>query len=596
MSKNTKWVQPDQIDHESSVQIQKLCAELKIDKLVLEILHKRGISERSKVISFLGPQLADLPGPFLMSGMDHAVQILSEGLQNNQEVLVWGDYDADGVTGTALLVDFLTGHGWDVRHHIPNRLREGYGLNIAGLEQYAAEMRSETKILVTVDNGISAHEEITRARELGFRVIVSDHHQPPQSPVSADAILNPKQEQCNFPDKNLAGVGVAFYLVMGLRSHLTSIGFYHSQTPPNLKILLDLVALGTVADLVPLTGVNRIMVKAGLEVIRKGERPGIRALLDKAGLLDTRIRGEDISFALAPRLNAAGRLGQPLVALSLLLANNTARARLLSKKLEQLNSTRKDLGESVQINALKSQTGQAEDRAVVMACGDFHVGVIGIAASRLVDQFNKPTIIFSEQLDRQGEKRLLVGSGRSVPGIDLHQALTECSEWLLRFGGHSMAAGMTIDAGNYASFTIALSDAIGRQASHASPIRSVTIDAEITVGNLFVIERLQDLQLLEPHGQGNPQPIFRDPNVTVRQLRTVGANNEHLQLTLDRKNNSQPLRGIGFRLGRRCDEIVTGDEASMVYAPTLNRFRGKETWDVRAEDIKVSEQPPVLSE
>ena len=586
MAESLQWKGLALPDQEVSKTLERLSQELNIDSLILQILHQRGIKEHAEILDFLDPKLAALPDPFLMSGMEQAVQILSQGLIHNEQVLVWGDYDADGVTGTAVLVDFLTGHGWQVRHHIPNRLCEGYGLNCHKLTELAQSMGPGNKILLTVDNGIAAHVEVEKANELGFQVIVTDHHQPPATPVAAGAILNPKQKHCSFPDKNLAGVGVAFYLVMGLRSHLIRSEFYQEQSPPNLKAILDLVAIGTVADMVPLVGVNRTLVKAGFEILRQAERPGVRALLEKAGLLETRINGEDISFGLAPRINAAGRMGQPLVALSLLLADNSAKARLLAMKLEDLNGLRREVGDQVQAEALNMCHAQIQDQPLVVIHGKFHLGVIGIVASKLAEQFNRPAIIFSEQKGVTGQ--VLVGSGRSIPGIDLHQALSECHTWMERFGGHSMAAGMTVALNDYDGFCKAMGEAINRQSAIDAPAQTMTIDAEIMTKELFTEKRLLDLQLLEPHGEGNPQPIFRDPGIMIREIRAVGSNKEHLQIAVDGCNGGKLLRGIGFRLGNQSTELCIDEPVSLIYTPTRNRFRGQESWEIRAIDISQS--------
>lgn len=413
---------------------------------VFNILHQRGITDENALRSFLEPKLQELPSPFLMKDMQHAVTIIEKAIRENHEIIVWGDYDVDGTTATALLFMFFQTLGHKkIRFHIPNRLTDGYGLNRETLLLLSQTVKEGKKVLITVDNGISSFDEVKFARDLGYVTIITDHHIPTEERVPADAVLNAKQHDCHFPDENLSGVGVAFYLAMAVRSHLVKNSFFHDRgSVPNLKVLLDLVALGTIADMVPLLGINRLLVKAGMETIALGQNYGLAALCHRTNIDTSRIRSEDVSFQLAPKINAAGRMGNATKAVQLFLSSNKKEAAGLANELIEQNKRRRNRSLEEYDKALSKliKSGQKEDSSLIVA-GDFHIGVAGIVAANLTEEFGKPVIVLCKE-----EGGLLKGSARSVPGVNLHQALEECSDVLLAYGGHKMAGGMRLKEKN----------------------------------------------------------------------------------------------------------------------------------------------------
>ncbi|MEJ2032437.1 MAG: single-stranded-DNA-specific exonuclease RecJ [Deltaproteobacteria bacterium] len=426
-----------------------LAAELDVPVGIAAILLQRGIQDAEKAHAFLNPTFGQLPSPFLMKDMSKAVAILVEAIQRGRRVVVYGDYDVDGATGAAVLVLFLRRLGLTVHARQPHRLVHGYGLHRELIPEL--EILAPAGVLVTVDCGISNHGPVAAAKEKGLAVIVTDHHQPQATLPPADAVLNPLQPGCAFPFKQLAGVGVAFYLAMGLRSRLNEQEHWQGREEemPNLRELLDLVAMGTVADMVPLLGPNRIFVRAGLDVLQGAERPGLGCLLETAGISGRRrLTAEDIGFRLGPRINAAGRTGNPDRALELLLTDDMVVARRLAGELESANRNRQALEEKIANQAMTAAMKflQAGCRTLVLQGKEWHSGVLGIVASRLLNRFYRTTILLTEK------EGLLTGSGRSIPEFHLHHALEDCGDLLERYGGHANAAGLALRPENVPVF------------------------------------------------------------------------------------------------------------------------------------------------
>ncbi|CAK8713059.1 single-stranded-DNA-specific exonuclease RecJ [Candidatus Electrothrix laxa] len=568
---------------------QKLAKDLRLPEVVAELLCRRGLTSPEAATPFLAPQLAELPSPAALKGLDAAVDLLAETIQAGQPVVIHGDYDVDGITATVLLVDFLAKLDVKAIWHLPNRLTDDYGLTMKSVAALAEKVRMPA-LLITVDCGITSAEEVAYTQELGFRVIITDHHQPPSDPArmpQADAIINPRQQGCEFTYKGLSGVGVAFFLIVALRRKLVELGIWTQDTMPNLRDFLDLVALGTVADVMQLTGVNRILVRAGLEVIGEHGRPGIQALCKVSKTGQGIITAENIAFQLAPRINAAGRLGKPQLAANLLLSKGDSAAGL-AQELEQANLLRRELEAAVLDEAVRQAEEQVKEgmESLVLYGRNWHLGVIGIIASRMVDRFQLPSLVFTGETQpyssEEGEVAVVKGSGRSVPGLNLHQALELCQEHILRFGGHAMAAGLTVRQDAFAVFRTLFDNQI-QEMERDEQQQGVMVDALLD-NNQDYQELLRGLQLMEPFGQGNPEPVFLAQNV---QLEDVHCLREHLKFSL-RLNGTQ-LSGIGFFMAEQHAPAVAG-KVDLGFRLKESCFRGKKRLDVHAVAVRPSSE------
>jgi single-stranded-DNA-specific exonuclease len=559
----------------------RLPSGIELEPLIVQLLGQRGVISQKDVAQFLEPKLSELPSPFLMKGMKRAVKIIENALVCKKTILIWGDYDVDGTTATSLLLKFFKSIGCEAEYYIPNRLTEGYGITEKSLKRVASEGCHEYGLLITVDNGISAHEAVRTATELGYKTIITDHHTPPQQEVPADAILNPKQIDCSFPSKNLAGVGVAFYLAMGLRSHLVKTGFFsNSKSIPNLKSLLDLVAIGTVADMVPIHGINRILVRAGMETLSKCSNPGITALCRSSNLDPTFIRSEDISFQIAPKINAAGRLGVADRAVALLLSKTKADGQALARELTSNNELRKNITLKELANALLDVKGdRCYKKNSIVVAGGYHVGVAGILASNLVEKYKKPCVVLCK-----GEGDVYKGSARSIPGVDLYAAIENCKEILIGFGGHKMAAGLSISGNNVCKFKEMFDGSVYEQTKGRVVEEEECFDADIKIEDLFENKILRQLHMLEPFGQGNPQLIFRDTVASINEITQIGKDKSHLRLSFV-GSRRKITKGIAFGLGNLAERCQTKEDKHILYTPSLNFFRGKRSWQARVTSI-----------
>lgn len=552
-----------------------------IEPLILKLLHRQNITEPKKIQDFLEPQLKDLPDPFLMGGMDKAVEIVGNCILKKGSILIWGDYDVDGTTATALLLRFFKEINCYAEFYIPNRLTEGYGLQSKALLRVSKKTGAKrADVLITVDNGISAHKAVQTAKNLGYKIIITDHHTPPEKKVDADAILNPHQIDCSFPGKNLAGVGVAFYLAAGIRKFLGQQQYFSKENPaPNLKQFLDFVAVGTVADMVPLDSFNRILIRAGMETLALRVNPGLTALCDQSNLDSGMIRSEDIGFQLAPKINAAGRLGAVEKTMDLLLCESERTARVFSAALAKNNDLRKHIVLDNFLNAkhLVSSGSVPPGNATIIS-GPFHIGVAGIVASDLVTEFNKPAIVLCDQDDGT-----LKGSARSVATLNIYKALQKCDEILISFGGHAMAAGMSLKVENLLKFRKLFTEAVN--AYHDSEVEeNRLVEEEIPIQHLFAEKVLEQLLLLEPHGVGNPQPVFRDTHVSFNGISQVGKDKSHLKFNI--LNDTTVIRGIAFGLGKLADKCHGEEGKAIRYCPSLNYFNKRRSWQARVIDIE----------
>lgn len=546
---------------------------LGVHPLVAKVLCRRGLAEPAAAASFLRPRLADLPDPGLLRGMDAAVARLVRAVEADERIYAYGDYDVDGVTSTTLLVSFLRSVGARVEWYVPHRIGEGYGLNLAAIERIAA---GGAGVLVALDCGVTAVAEVDRAAALGMDVVIVDHHTAPAELPRAVAILNPWQPGCTYPTKHLAAVGIAFLLAGGLRRALRERGRFASRPEPDLRDLLDLVALGTVADVVSLTGANRILVKAGLVELGRATRPGVRALKRVAGVgAVAPVTAGQVGFRLAPRINAAGRLADAGRAVELLLARDEAAADALARELDAANTERQELEKAVLAEALALAAGRGDVRGLVLDGEGWHAGVVGIVAARVVERFHRPTIVVGVDPATGIGK----GSGRSIEGFHLHDAIAACSGYLVRFGGHRHAAGVTVERDRLPAFRDAFEREATRRLAPEDLIPRCRIDAALPVGevNFALAEALEALQ---PFGAGNPEPTLALRGMRARR-RTVGDGGGHLKLALD---DAPFLDAIGFGLGGLADSLPP--EVDLAFQLGVDEFRGERRLRLKIRDVK----------
>ena len=543
----------------------KLCDDPLLDRLYR--------SRHIKNACQLDRTLAAIHNPNLMSGLDDAVALLLEAYEKQQKIVIVGDFDADGATSTALAVLALRQLGFvNVAYLVPNRFEQGYGLSVAVAQEALA---LDVKLLITVDNGVSSHEGVAFLKEQGVNVIVTDHHLPPESLPSADVIINPNLAHCSFPSKSLAGVGVAFYLMLALRAKFRELSMFDAKNQPNFTELLDLVALGTVSDVVPLDQNNRILVYQGLARIKAQRcRFGIRALAEVAKRDLTGFSASDLGFSIAPRLNAAGRLDNMSVGVELLLAENMENARALALELDGLNQARKEIEQGMKLEALKicqnlTALENQLPHSIVLYQADWHQGVLGIVASRIKDQFHRPAIAFAQEQDG-----ILKGSARSIPGLHIRDALervySQYPDLILKFGGHAMAAGLSIPEPYLADFQRIFNQTVSELLAQDQLQGTIWTDGELST-DLLNLATAETLQQGGPWGQAFPEPMF-DGEFKILQQRLVGE--KHLKMMVEPKLGGPLLDAITFNVDTRYYPDLSIKNAKLVYKLDINEFRG----------------------
>nr|WP_246559438.1 single-stranded-DNA-specific exonuclease RecJ [Geoanaerobacter pelophilus] len=536
------------------------------------VLVNRGITTAAAAAAYLSPSLAGLHEPLLLRDMDRAVARLSQARLNGELVCIYGDYDVDGITSVALLVSFFREVGISVTYHIPRRLEDGYGLSTEGISRIASQGAT---VVVSVDCGVTAVEEARLAASLGIDLIITDHHTPGDTLPEAYAVINPLRPGCDFPFKGIAGVGVAFNLLMALRRRLREDGLFKHRPEPDLKAYLDLVALGTIADVVPLQDENRILTRIGLKVLETSSRPGITALKEVASV-SGEVSCSSVGFRLAPRLNAAGRLEDAALGVELLLSTDLTEARRIAAELDASNAERQAVEKAILQSALQmiaESPEMANRRSIVLASAEWHPGVIGIVASRIVDIFHRPTVLISLE---QGSGR---GSGRSIPGFHLYQALHACTDHLLRFGGHRQAAGLAIDESALASFVEHFDEVTAGELSEEDLVPELLIDSELCPGDISV-DLAEKVAALHPFGMGNPEPLFLVRNLRVADARVL--KETHIKLVL--QVAGRRLEAIGFGMaGRTLPECI--DIAAQLQ---INVWNGRANLQLRIKDFRES--------
>ena len=547
----------------------KLCDDPLLDRLYR--------SRHIKNANQLDRTLNAMHHPNLISGMDVAVEHLFEAYQKQQNIVIVGDFDADGATSTALAVLALRQLGFaNVTYLVPNRFEQGYGLSVAVAQEALA---LGVELLMTVDNGVSSHEGVAFLKAQGVKVIVTDHHLPPETLPNADAIVNPNLAHCGFPSKNLAGVGVTFYLMLALRAKFRELGLFDAKNQPNFTELLDLVALGTVSDVVPLDQNNRILVHQGIARIRAERcRCGIRALAEVAKRDVTRFVAADLGFSIGPRLNAAGRLDNMSVGVELLLAENMETARALALELDGLNQARKEIEQGMKLEALTicqnlfANATALETEipyAIVLYQADWHQGVLGILASRIKEQFHRPVIAFAQ--DQAG---ILKGSARSIPGLHIRDVLeriySQHPDLILKFGGHAMAAGLSIQESRFDDFRQIFNQTVSELLSEDQLQGTIWTDGELNA-NLLNLATAETLRQGGPWGQAFPEPLF-DGEFKILQQRLVGE--KHLKMMVEPKLGGPLLDAIAFNVDTRYYPDLSVKTARFVYKLDINEFRG----------------------
>lgn len=527
-------------------------------------LVNRGVDTEPLARRFLAPEIEDLHDPRSLRDLDRAVERIALALLRGERILVHGDYDVDGITSTFLLHAVLGELGGRVEHYIPNRTLQNFGLSETGIQH---ARRLGCSLIVTVDCGITAVGPVGRATELGIDTVITDHHEPPEILPDAVAIVNPRRAGCGYPFKSLAGVGVTFKLAEALLEGRGGI--------ERARDFLDVVALGTIADVVPLTGENRVLARLGLERMNQAPRPGLLALADRADIRG-RITSREVAFRLAPRINAAGRMGNAEQGLRLLMARDADEGRALAESLEEDNVRRRGFDERTLLDAV--ERAQAEGKwpdcsAIVLWSDQWHPGVIGIVASRLVERFHRPTILVAfgdgsgpgGAADQPGR-----GSGRSLPGLDLNQLLGRCGDLLESWGGHALAAGFSVRRDRLEEFRTRFDSLVRERMPPGSFAPRTVVDADVTLHECD-LETVEWLDRLSPCGLDNAEPLFRATDLVVEAATTVGAG-KHLRATL--RDGTGRAEAVGFGLGARAADLPRGTRCHAVFVPTRNEWQG----------------------
>ena len=553
---------------------------LKTSPLIAQILHNRGLDEIEPIRRFLNPKLTDLHPPELLDGIDAAVERLAGALRDGEKICIYGDYDVDGMTAVAILYRCLAMHGADVDYYVPHRLEEGYGVNVEAVEKIAA---GGVKLLVTVDCGISAVEQLRLAGELGMDVIVTDHHVPGPVLPEVLAVVHPALSS-NYPNADLSGAGVAFKLAWHLARRLCGSDRVDEPMRNFLLEATTLAALGTIADVVPLLDENRILAVYGLKGLAVTDHPGLRALITSARLDGERLDAFDVGFRLAPRLNACGRMGHARLAVEMLTRASPERCRRIAEYLEKQNAERQKVERRITEEAVEMvRSGAADDKAIVLASADWHAGVVGIVASRLVDQFGKPAVIIA--LDGQASR----GSARSIDGFHMRDALAACSEHLISFGGHAMAGGLRLTAEAVEKFAVDFARYAGENIAEDAPLPTLRIDAEVTLAELSypVVEQLERMA---PFGRGNPRPLVAVCSCRIMTPpQRIGRNGGVVSFIVGQEQpQSTRMRCVGFGMGELVDELAGVNTVDIVGEPVMNHFNGRSSVEMHLRDVTIA--------
>ena len=564
-----RWILPDERQKELA---RRLATEMDVPRPFAAVLVKHGIGTAADARAFLTPDRGVLNDPDLLPDIDVAIDRLSAAVLQGENILVCGDYDVDGITSVVVIKRCLEAAGLNVSFFIPNRLVDGYGLSEGGV---LAARDCGASLIVTVDSGVTGHEEIEQARSMGIDVIVTDHHEPQDTLPNAVAVVDPKRKDSRYPYKDLAGVGVAFKVMAALARE-------HRDVAHAIDEVLDVVAVGTVADIVPLTRENRVLTTLGLERLRTTNNAGLRALMEVAGVEPTKARASHIGFALGPRLNAAGRLGDASIGVELLTTDDPQKAAEIARKLDQENRKRRSLEAGVLEDAtrmIEESVDLNASRSIVLWSSGWHPGVIGIVASRIAKQYNRPTILLAVS-DGVGK-----GSGRSIPGFDLHAALVECRDFLSSFGGHQHAAGVSLPVERLPEFRDCVETVVARKLTPEELVPVVEVDSLVTLSDCG-FSLIKHMERMRPFGAGNPEPVFGTRDVKLISAKSVG--NGHLKLTV--AQDERVMDAIGFGMADSLDELRAGSGiVALAYVLEENTWRGVTDLQLRLKDVQPEE-------
>lgn len=562
-------------------QATELAASLKVSPLFAQVLLNRGFDTHGDCAAFINPKLTDLIEPTKMPGIPAAVARIKKAIRDKEKITIYGDYDVDGITATSILWQLLTILGASVDFYIPHRVEEGYGLNVEAIEQIA---KGGTKLLVTVDCGITAVESAQRALQLGLDLVITDHHQPKAQLPQAVAIVHPALD--GYTNPHSSGATVAFKLAWAIVNEFKTGAKADAPLRDFLLNATTLAAMGTVADVSDLRGENRVIVSYGLKALPKCQMIGVQSLLEAAGLTGKDLDSYHIGFCLAPMLNAAGRMGHARLAVELLTSDSQLRAMRISEYLKEQNRQRQQHEKNIFKHAcqLIAHAGldHPDRRSIVLSSDDWHIGVVGIVASRVIDKYYRPTILINTT-NGSGQ-----GSARSIPGFDILKAIEACSEHLVEFGGHTMAAGVTIETKKISAFAECFEQYAKENLLDGDTTAKLTIDALAPVGQLKE-DTVRQLDQLGPFGQGNPKPLFATKGVRlIAAPRKVGAKGEHLQLSI--ADNTGAARCIGFNMGALEKKLLEEESFSIAYEPQMNSYNGTTAVQFVLTDIQF-EQP-----
>jgi len=554
----------------------RLAHSLHVSDLTATLLINRGVLDASDARGFLKPELSALINPDKFNDMPRAVDRLEAAVKAKETVAIFGDYDVDGTSGTAILIKLFTLLECPVRYRVPHRVTDGYGLNSAAVEAFATE---GAKLLITIDCGTNNVAEVAAARRLGMDVVILDHHEPGATLPDATAIINPKLRDSTYGFTGICSAGISFKVAWAVADRVGA-----KRRPGFEGFILDamgLAALGTIADVCPLIGENRIYVRYGLDALRACKGKGLRSLLELARLEDKIIEPVDVSFKLAPRLNALGRIGTAMDCVDLLVSDDQARIEEILSLLEKSNRHRKGIEDEMfeqAIAQVESEGGPAS--AVILADERWHVGVVGIVAARLVDRYYRPSFVMA--IDENGVAR---GSARSIGGLELHTALEACTEHLLTHGGHAMAAGLSLRKEKFDAFRKKMDRYISLQLTAENLTPKLVVDDEVQIGSV-TRSVVRELERLAPHGPGNPVPLLVASHVKVAgEPRLMGKKNDHLSFYLQQEGKS--IRAVGFGMGELLEPLKKARSVSVAFTPQINSWQGNESVELHLKDLKI---------
>ena len=561
---NKKW----QIFEPDKNKIEEIKNKYKVNQLLATILANRNILKEEDIRLFLNPTRNDFYNPFLITDMDIAVNRIIKAIENKENITIYGDYDVDGITSITVLKSFLNDIGVETNTYIPNRLIEGYGLNKEAIDKIS---KKGCNLMITVDCGISAIEEIEYANSLGIETIITDHPEAGNEIPKANAVIDNKRKDSKYPFRELAGVGVVFKLIQ-------AIGITLKLKEESYLKYLDIVCIGTISDIVPLVDENRVIAKLGLLLVAQTKNIGLRSIINSSGY--NKIDSNTISFGVAPRINACGRMGKAEEALELFLSKDKNEVNELTNKLNEHNRKRQETEKTIFENAVEKikEEHLDENKAIIVGGENWHHGVIGIVSSKITEMYFKPSILFSFEEDGIGK-----GSGRSIPGFDLHEALMKCSDTIEKFGGHSMAVGITVKKDNLEKFKKEF-EQIATQSKIDEIIPIINIDAKVDLSDIDK-EMVESLKQLEPFGEANKMPVFAFKNLKIDSIRAL-SEGKHLKLTL--KDNNYIINAIGFNIGYLANEYRIGDKIDVAGVLEINTFNGVDNLQINIKDIMKS--------